>query len=274
MSTASILTLDSAKTLSSGSLTTLDLDWDTETQYLDADILFHGVDPRNLRIPASLDGVPYEVFLWVEDDVNDWGSGSGCYMGMLSSGLTPGMNSWGIIRDMGYASRGVRTGPVRGLSTVVDWFTQGREFQVQTFAPGTRSRLGVITDPRPIAVACGRESGYTTGSTEKNMDLNEDFDIGDVYNPATGVYTAPAGASLAAVNVAGYINSATGVRLNYALDRDGTEIARYEAQHSLRGNAPATFGLLPVAAGEELVIRISDDQGNRDGDFSHSVEFY
>lgn len=262
MSTASILTLDSAKTLSSGSPTTLDLDWDTETQYLDADITFLGGDPRNLAIPASLENEKYEVFLWIEDAVNDWGFGSGSYMGLINSGLTPLMNSWGIIRDLGYASRGVRTGPVTGLSTVVNWFTQGREFQGNTYAPGTRSRFGVITNPRPIAVAAGRQLGYTTGAAEKNFDLDEDFDFGDIYNPVTGVYTAPAGATLAAANAVGYINSATGTRLNYALDVEGTEIARYEAAHSLRGNGPGTFGLFAVSPGDEVVFRIADDAGN------------
>lgn len=275
MSTASILTLTAANTISAGSPSTINLDWDVETQYLDADISFwEGVtNPWRLTLPGSLDGITCEVFLWVEDNVNDWGSGSGAYMGLLQSGLT-GYNSWGIIRDMGYASRGVRTGPMRADADGSYFYTSGREFETHTLAPGTRSRFGIITDPKPRAFAAAKGIGYSTGSTEKNANFAEDFDFGDVYNPTTGVYTVPGGATLAAVDCTGYVTSSTGSRLNWSLDVDGTEIARYEAQHSLRGCGPGSFGLLPVTAGEEIVIRMADDAGTRTGNFEHSVEFY
>jgi len=280
MPTASILTKTSDQTVSSGSTTTVDVTWQTETKYLDADFDFFdaGTSTRNLNIPTSMDGILYEVFLWVEDDVNDWGAGSGGYFGLLSSGLaSTTFDDWGIMQDIGRPAFGTRSGIVPADASGADWYTQAREFQADTMSfKSSKCRFGVLAgNPVPRAMASGRTVGYSTPTSLTAMALTEDVDFGDIYNPATGVYTAPASATLAIVNCSGYVTSGTSTSdVQYVLEIEGVEKARFRHDGSLRGFGPGTFGMIAVSGGDEVVVKMIDAGGVRTGNFAHSVEFY
>lgn len=279
MPTASILTKTSGQTVSSGSTTTIDVTWQTETKYLDADVDFFdsGVDDTRLNIPSSVDGELYEVYLWVEDTTNYWGTGNGGYFGLRSVGAeTPEFLAWRIVRDIGRPSGGSRSGMVVADSDGADWYTSGREFQSDTMTFGTRCRMGILLgNPVPIAMAAGTESGFSTATSNTVLDLDEDYDIGDCYDPSTGIYTAPTGAEVCVCNCNGYVVSATsGSTFEYTLEIEGTEEAKFEHDGSLRGKGPGTFGIFPITAGDEVVFKHLDNGGVRTGEFYHSVEFY
>ena len=282
MPTASILTKTSDQKVSTDGTgeANIDVTWDVETKFLDADVDFFdsGVDDTLLAIPSSLDGEVYEVFIWCEDDTNDWGdTGNGTYIGMQANGLGWSQRYWGIQRDVGRASRGARSGPILADSDGASWFSRVREFQSTLMEFGDKCRFGVLTgDAVPRAIGIAKEAAWsTTNSTEADMDLDEEYDYNNCYNPATGVYTAPPGATLAIPCVNGRIDSGTDTaRVIYRLDIEGVERANFQHGGSTRGFTPGTFGLIDVTAGDELKFTIQDNGGIRSGTFGHSVEFY
>lgn len=281
MPSASILTKTSLQKVSNDGTgaATIRVTWDVETKYLDADVDFFdgGVDDEVLVIPSSLDGELYEVFIWVEDDVNDWGLGNGAYMGFQTDSANHASSpNWIIYRDVGYPSRGGRSGPVLADNLGCDWYSAVREFESDLMEFHDKCYFGVISgNPAPLAVASAIETGVSTSSTATVLDLTEEFDHGDCYDPATGIYTAPAGASLYVAMINGYITSGTNTNDQiYTLHEDGTEVARFAHEGTQRGHSPGCWGLRPCSAGDEITMKFQDVGGTRTGNFQHSVEFY
>lgn len=281
MPSASILTKSVDQVVSAVSTTTIDVTWDTETKYLDGAYDFHDpvTDNNRLTIPAAMDGSLYEVFIWVEDANDLWDTvGGGTYIGLLSSGIPDWNNWWGIYQDTGKFSRGVRTGLLTANAAEGYFFSQVREFEPATAtASASKCRFGIIEgNPNPIAIAGAREVGYSAGTGVNNLAITETYDPNSVYNPSTGVFVAPPGATLACVTANGYLPDKTDSDdFEYELWLNGAQYAAFRHSGSLRGYGPGTFGLMPVSPGDELVVRTHNfDSGARTGNFSTGIEFW
>lgn len=282
MPSASILTLTADQVVSAGSASNIAIEWDTETKYLDADVDFFdaGVDPERLVIPSSLDGVSYETYIWLEDTTDSPGT-EGLYLGMFAYG-EPSFKSdalWGLVpRGCYYPCRGYRSGTLLGRSTPVEWISICREFDTRTITMrAARCRFGVISgEPTLLGVAAARGDVTIGGSSAAPITAAEDFDVGGVYNPATGVYTAPAGASLAVACAVGYDgDTLASNRLYYTLDVNATQIAKARFSGAGRAPGPGCFGLFPVSPGDEVRMNIDNDLGSaRTVGVQTSVEFY
>lgn len=280
MPSASILTKTSDQVVSSAGATAgnTSFTWQTETKYLDANLDFFdaGTDDTLLSIPGSLDGTPYEVFGWWED-TSEGTFTSGMYSAYRVLSTTGGDPYRWIFRNTVRPAFGFRTGPKVADSDGIDYYVQMREFTSETItARSSRCRLAIIMgEPLLRAFAGGSTSGFSASTTETDANIAEAFDIGDVYDPTTGIYTAPAGASLAAVNCNGWRASVVSDSCRYRLYKEGSEVAQYHFGGGLRNPGPGTFGLIDIAPGEELKISIQMDGGSANTmDLNHSVEFF
>lgn len=282
MPSASLLTKTSDQVVSSGSPGNIYVTWQTETKFLDADVDFFdsGVSTINLNIPAALSGVPYEVFMWLED-TSEATFPNGHYAGLqvTGSGTHASDAFFGIQREAGRFARGFRSGRVVADADGADWVARVREFDSATItARAARCRLGVISgEPALTGLAAASGDVVIAASTEATIAPTATFDAGGgVYNSGSGVWTAPTGASLVVPSITGLDNTLLdATALRYKLFKNGTEIAAYRHGGSRRCPGPGCFGLLDVSPGDELLYKLDNALGSdRTLTVQASMEFF
>jgi hypothetical protein len=282
MPSASILELSSDQQVDNPgtSAATINIDWDTETKYLDGAYDFHEAvtNPDRLTIPAAMNGQPYEVFLWVEDTTAVWDASAGMYIGIQSSGIPDWTAWWGIYADQGKAARGCRTGPLVADDQEGYFYVPIREFGSNSmFARATKCRFGILEgNPAPVGWGICRDQSpnYSIPNGTSILAPANEHNFGNVYRG--GTYTAPPGATLAVADVTVVITSETNsADVTHTLLVNGSSFAEFMHSGSLRGYGPVTYGLFPVSPGDEIEFQIAHSTGfDRSGRVAHSVQFF
>lgn len=248
--------------------------WEAVTNYGDASGFTYWTSGANASLPADPSASHYEFFYYAGENPavftnNDY------YLG--SNGGT-NVSNYTIINDPGQIGRGGRSGllPYNTGASMNLWF---RNFgAAHVLFPFDRVLMGAIIDPSPIAIAstggASKASDVVIPSSEGNLIPTVDFDPQGVYDPITGKFTAPAGATLCVPSFNGSTDPLNSTDIGHYLHKNGVEVARWRHADSLRGPGVGTYGLWPTVEGDEWQFRAAR-VGSTNMDSIHvSFEFY
>lgn len=271
MAKGSILTLP-VSPLQSITSTHQYMTWGTE-QKLGAGLLDYfndAVDPNFMIMPVDATASRCEMFMYAEE-TGISKPADGFYIGQIDS---INANWYGIMRFGGNVARGFRSGLIP--------YTPGEKFGIRsrTFNASatwntSRTYLGVLIDPVPIAVVSTSKASTSYGSYP---NVKTKFLPTISYDPwgvhSGGTFTAPENTECMVASINASSDPADSADGWYYLHHNGVEVARYYHDGSLRSPAVGCFGLRPCAPtdtfefyGNKLGASIIDD-------LSISVEFY
>jgi hypothetical protein len=247
--------------------------WDTELRlgagafsYLDP-----VTDNTRLILPADLAAQRFELFMWLEQGA-DLGAND-AYVGLNG----PGAYWYGIVRKVGRASRGFRSGllPYQNYVGGAGWIAQSRTFGGSGTWQLANTRLGILVDPIPIAVC---STSVNSNSTATKLNLWRTIPLTYSFNPqgiASGTtVTAPSGASAVVASINARVITNSTADHWFALYKNGSAIRTYYHGDSAVGPAPGTFGIQECSAGDTFYLSSYVGAQHTYSKLSASFEFY
>lgn len=202
-----------------------------------------GTNNEALLVPTGFSG---NAQVWGYMETSNI-SGDDAYWGIISNNQ---QFTYLIQRDAGHMTRGQTTGVIDVDDT---WYfvNRTRTFGNNHPTANSRTHLGILLDPQPIAAACGYKTNFEANGNTYMTGSTEEFDFGGVFDPSSGEFTAPSGAHSVALYANGW-SDLNGNDNAMKWFKNGSEIVRSRYDASARAPMVASFGLWSCTSGDTI----------------------